>query len=98
LGGQFAPAKGGQFASATGGQFDPKLVVNLNWNQVVNFTVFSTKGIKEEKITWLKISMFFCVGFVIFFLNWWLLGLPIQEMACTAFLYPNVDWLAISAC
>jgi hypothetical protein len=41
LGGQFAPAKGGQFASATGGQFDPKLVVNLNWNQVVNFTVFS---------------------------------------------------------
>jgi hypothetical protein len=45
LGGQFAPAKGGQFASATGGQFDPKLVVNLNWNQVVNFTVFSKKAI-----------------------------------------------------
>jgi hypothetical protein len=41
LGGQFSPAKGGQFASATGGQFNPKLVVSLNWNQVVNFTVFS---------------------------------------------------------
>jgi hypothetical protein len=46
LGGQFSPAKGGQFASATGGQFNPKLVVSLNWNQVVNFTVFSTSIIE----------------------------------------------------
>ena len=47
LGDQFAPAKGGQFASATSGQFCSKLVVNLNWNQVVNFTVFSNQSIKS---------------------------------------------------
>jgi hypothetical protein len=44
-----------------------------------------TKGIKEEKITWLRISMFLSVGFILFFLNWWLLGFPLPVMACTAF-------------
>ena len=44
-----------------------------------------TKGIKEEKITWRKISMFLSVGFILFFLNWWLFGLPLPVMACTAF-------------
>jgi len=44
-----------------------------------------TKGIKEEKITWRKISMFLSVGFILFFLNWWLFGLPLPVMASTAF-------------
>ena len=49
-----------------------------------------TKGVKEEKITWPKIGVVLAVGFVLFFLNWWLLALPIGKVgAClTLHLYP----------
>ena len=36
-----------------------------------------TRGVKEEKITWAKIWTVLTIGFVLFFLNWWLLALPI---------------------
>ena len=36
-----------------------------------------TRGVKEEKITWAKIWTVLAIGFVLFFLNWWLLALPI---------------------
>ena len=39
-----------------------------------------TKGVKEETITWLKIWAVLTVGFVLFFLNWWLLALPIGKV------------------
>ena len=39
-----------------------------------------TKGIKEETITWPKIWAVLAVGFVLFFLNWWLLALPIGKV------------------
>lgn len=35
-----------------------------------------TKGVKDEKITWNKIYVCLILGFVFFFLNWWLLVLP----------------------
>ena len=38
-----------------------------------------TKGVKEESITWPKIWAVLAVGFVLFFLNWWLLALPIGK-------------------
>ena len=38
-----------------------------------------TKGVKEEKITWPKIWTVLFSGFVFFFLNWWLLALPIGK-------------------
>ena len=38
-----------------------------------------TKGVKEEKITWSKIGTVLFSGFVFFFLNWWLLALPIGK-------------------
>ena len=44
-----------------------------------------TKGVKEEKITWTKIYCFLSVGFILFFLNWWLLDLPLPPVANTAF-------------
>lgn len=40
----FSPKSGGQFGLESGGQFAPKLVVNLNWNRVVNLTGFSIKS------------------------------------------------------
>ena len=39
-----------------------------------------TKGMKEEKITWPKIWTVLFAGFVLFFLNWWLLALPIGKV------------------
>lgn len=39
-----------------------------------------TKGVKEEKITWPKIWTVLFAGFVFFFLNWWLLALPIGKV------------------
>ena len=44
-----------------------------------------TKGVKEEKITWAKIHCSLAAGVVLFFLNWWLLKLPLPHMANTAF-------------
>lgn len=44
-----------------------------------------TKGVKEAKITWTKIYCFLSVGFILFFLNWWLLDLPLPPVANTAF-------------
>jgi hypothetical protein len=44
-----------------------------------------TKGVKEEKIQWSKINTFLFFGFVLFFLNWWLLYLSFPLVANTAF-------------
>ena len=37
-----------------------------------------TKGVKEEKVTWIKIYVFLVIGFIMFFLNWWMLYLPLH--------------------
>ena len=44
-----------------------------------------THGVKGEKITWPKIYAALVAGCVLFFLNWWLLELPLPHMANTAF-------------
>ena len=31
-----------------------------------------TKGVKNEKITWSKIYVFLSIGYILFFLNWWI--------------------------
>ena len=54
------------------------LFSTILWTKLfaVVFLVLScigTKGVKEEKITWTKIYCFLSVGFILFFLNWWLL-------------------------
>ena len=43
-----------------------------------------TKGVKEEKITWPKIWTVLFSGFVFFFLNWWLLVLPIGKVGAAS--------------
>ena len=44
-----------------------------------------TKGVKEEKITWTKIHCSLATGVVLFFLNWWLLELPLPHTADAVF-------------
>jgi len=66
------------------------LFSNILWTKLfaVVFLALSclgTKGVKEEKITWNKIYVFLFLGFIFFFLNWWLLALPLPLVANTAF-------------
>ena len=44
-----------------------------------------THGVKGEKITWPKIYATLVAGCALFFLNWWLLELPLPHAANTAF-------------
>ncbi|NDW18756.1 conjugal transfer protein TraG [Dysgonomonas sp. 216] len=65
------------------------LFSNMLWTKLfaVVFLALSclgTKGVKEEKITWSKIYMFLVIGFIFFFLNWWILALPLPLAANTA--------------
>ena len=43
-----------------------------------------TKGVKGEKITWSKIHAALFAGFILFFLNWWILDLSLSHVAITA--------------
>ena len=63
---------------------------NILWTKLfaVVFLALSclgTKGVKEEKITWRRIIAVISTGGVLFFLNWWLLELPLPTVADTAF-------------
>ena len=61
---------------------------------IINTKIFSlillalsclgTTGVKEEKITWKKIWTVLAVGFILFFLNWWILALSLPIEANTA--------------
>ena len=44
-----------------------------------------TQGVKDEKISWHKITVTLVVGLVLFFFNWWLLDAPLPAAACTGF-------------
>jgi hypothetical protein len=43
-----------------------------------------TQGVREEKIKWRNIYLCLFFGFILFFLNWWLLYLPFPHAANTA--------------
>ena len=50
----------------------------------LTLSCLGTKGVKEEKITWSKIWTVLFSGFVFFFLNWWLLALPIGKVGAAS--------------
>ena len=61
------------------------LFSSLLWTKLfclvfLSLSCLGTKGVKEESITWPKIWAVLAVGFVLFFLNWWLLALPIGKV------------------
>ena len=65
------------------------LFSSILWTKLfcVVFLVLSclgTKGVKEETITWPKIWTVLLVGVVFFFLNWWLLALPIGKVGAAS--------------
>ena len=64
----------------TTGLFSSILWTKLFCVVFLALSCLGTKGVKEEKITWPKIWTVLFSGFVFFFLNWWLLVLPIGEV------------------
>lgn len=68
----------------TAGLFGSIVYTKLFAVLLLGLSCLGTSGVKEEKITWTKIWTFMGVGFVFFFLNWWVLSLPLGTEANTA--------------
>lgn len=68
----------------TAGLFGSILYTKLAAVLLLALSCLGTSGVKEEKITWAKIWTFMGVGFVFFFLNWWVLALPLAVETNTA--------------
>ena len=68
----------------TTGLFSSILWTKLFCVVFLALSCLGTKGVKEEKITWSKIWVVLAVGFVLFFLNWWLLALPIGKVGAAS--------------
>ena len=67
----------------TAGLFGCIIYTKLFAVLLLGLSCLGTSGVKEEKITWTKIWTFMGVGFVFFFLNWWILALPLSIEANT---------------
>ncbi|WP_270461662.1 conjugal transfer protein MobC [Bacteroides intestinalis] len=68
----------------TAGLFSNILYTKLFSVVFLALSCLGTKGVKEEKITWNRIYVFLIIGFILFFLNWWLLVLPLPLATNTA--------------
>lgn len=68
----------------TTGLFSSILWTKLFCVVFLALSCLGTKGVKEEKITWPKIWAVLFSGFVFFFLNWWLLALPIGKVGAAS--------------
>ena len=62
----------------TGGLFHSILYTKLFSLLLLALSCLGTKGVKAEKMSWSKIWSVLAVGFCLFFLNWWILLLPIS--------------------
>lgn len=69
----------------TTGIFNCILWSKLSAVLLLAVSCLGTHGVKGEKITWPKIYAALVAGCALFFLNWWLLKLPLPHMANTAF-------------
>lgn len=69
----------------TAGLFNSILWTKIFAVVFLALSCLGTKGVKEEKITWNHIYICLTLGFVFFFLNWWLLQLPLPKIANAGF-------------
>ena len=68
----------------TAGLFRSILYTKLFALVLLALSCLGTKGVKEEKITWGRIWTVLAAGLVLFFLNWWILSLPLPVEANAA--------------
>lgn len=64
----------------TGGLFHSILYTKLFSLLLLALSCLGTKGVKAEKMSWNRIWTVLVVGFFLFFLNWWILLLPISYL------------------
>ena len=68
----------------TTGIFDCTLWSKLATLLLLAISCWGTQGVKGEKITWGRIFAALISGAALFFLNWWILDLPLPHTAVTA--------------
>jgi hypothetical protein len=61
----------------TAGLFSCILYTKLFALLLLALSCLGTHGVKGEKVTWRRIWAALAAGFVLFFLNWWILALPL---------------------
>ena len=64
----------------TGGLFHSILYTKLFSLLLLALSCLGTKGVKAEKMSWNKIWTVLVVGSCLFFLNWWILLLPMSNL------------------
>ena len=64
----------------TAGLFKSLLLTKVFAIIFLALSCLGTKGVKNQKMTWNKIHAFFLGGLVLFFMNWWILDLPLPHM------------------
>lgn len=65
----------------TAGLFKSLLLTKVFAIIFLALSCLGTKGVKNQKMTWNKIHAFFLGGLVLFFMNWWILDLPLLHIA-----------------
>ena len=68
----------------TAGLFGSIIYTKIFALLLLALSCLGTTGVKEEKITWKKIWTVLAIGFILFFLNWWILALPLPIEANSA--------------
>lgn len=69
----------------TAGLFGSLLTTKVFAVVFLALSCLGTQGVKNETITWEKIYAALLAGVVLFFMNWWLLALPLSAVANMAF-------------
>lgn len=68
----------------TTGLFSYSLWTKLFAVVFLALSCLGSRGVKNEKITWNQIYVALATGFILFFLNWWMLDLRLSKIAIAA--------------
>ncbi|MDR6920006.1 conjugal transfer protein MobC [Chryseobacterium sp. 2987] len=79
----------------TAGLFSHSLYTKIFAVLLLSLSCVGTKGVKNEKITWHKINLAFVTGFLLFFLNGWLLKVDIHLAIHLYFLSTGLGYILL---
>lgn len=68
----------------TAGLFKNLLITKMFALIFLALSCLGTKGVKNQKMTWEKIYTAYISGLVLFFMNWWMLSLPLSPLVNAA--------------
>ena len=79
----------------TAGLFSQPLYTKIFAVLLLGLSCLGTKGVKNEKITWNKINIALVTGFILFFLNGWLLKVNIHLAAYLYFFSTGLGYILL---